>query len=333
MGIMNYWLIFITGLTTGGLTCLAVQGGLLASAMVDDEELDHSKHHRAKTITIFLIAKLSAYSILGLALGALGSYIALSPKTMAWVSIVIALYMIGIACDAFKLHPIFRYFLIQPPKFIRKKIKTTATNKGYFTAVVLGLFTVLIPCGTTQAMMALAVSSGSALAGFTTMFSFIFGTLPVFFILGLLTVKIGGTSHAVFLKLVGILLIIIALYNISSSARILGFRINRQVKSDSQTQTIQKTDNKPEIQKVEIKLNDSYGYNPETVKLKVGVPAEIKLINDGARGCIRAFIVPDLNLRELLNGNSVTFTFTPDKKGKIPFTCSMGMYWGQFVVE
>ena len=182
-------------------------------------------------------------------------------------------------------------------------------------------------------MMALAVSSGSALAGFITMFSFIIGTLPVFFILGLLTVKIGGTSHAVFLKLVGILLIIIALYNISSSARILGFRINRQVKSDSQTQTIQKTDNKPEIQKVEIKLNDSYGYNPETVKLKVGVPAEIKLINDGARGCIRAFIVPDLNLRELLNGNSVTFTFTPDKKGKIPFTCSMGMYWGQFVVE
>lgn len=330
---MNYWLIFITGLTTGGLTCLAVQGGLLASAMVEDEELDHSKYHRAKTIAIFLLAKLIAYSLLGIALGALGSFIALSPKTMAWVSIIISLYMIGIACDAFKLHPIFRYFLIQPPKFIRKKIKTVANNKGYFTAVILGLFTILIPCGTTQAMMALAVSSGNALTGFATMFSFILGTLPVFFILGLLTVKIGGTSHALFLKLVGILLIVIALYNISSSARILGFKINRQVKNDPQAVVITQNENKPNVQKAEIKLNDSYGYNPETIKLKVDAPAEIKLVNDGARGCIRAFIVPDLDIRQLLNGDSTTFKFTPTKKGKIPFTCSMGMYWGQFVVE
>ena len=330
---MSYWLIFITGLTTGGLTCLAVQGGLLASAMVGDEELDHNKFHRAKTIGIFLIAKLSIYSLLGIALGALGSFVAFSPRIMAWVSIVIALYMIGIACDALKIHPIFRYFLIQPPKFIRRKIKTYAKNKGYFSAAVLGLMTVLIPCGTTQAMMALAVGSGSASGGFATMFSFILGTLPVFFILGLLMTKIGGSSHALFLKTVGILLIIIALYNIAGASRILGFWLNRQVKSDSQTQTIQKTENKLEIQKSAIKLNDEYGYNPETVKLKVGIPAEIKLINDGARGCIQAFIIPDLNIRAILKSDSTTLRFTPEKKGKIPFTCSMGMYWGEFVVE
>ena len=330
---MNYWLIFITGLTTGGLTCLAVQGGLLASAMVEDEELDHNKYHRAKTIAIFLLAKLGAYSLLGIALGALGSFVAFSPRIMAWVSIVIALYMIGIALDALKVHPIFRYFLIQPPKFVRRKIKTYAKNKGYFSAVVLGLMTVLIPCGTTQAMMALAVGSGNALAGFMTMFSFILGTLPVFFILGLLMTKIGGSSQTIFLKIVGVLLVIIALYNITSSARILGFKINRQVKNESQTQTVNKTADAPETQKAEIKLNDDYGYNPETVKLKVGVPAEIKLTNDGARGCIRAFIVPDLNLRSLVSDSSSTLTFTPQKTGKIPFTCSMGMYWGQFVVE
>ncbi len=330
---MNYWLLFITGLTTGGLTCLAVQGGLLASAMVEDEKLDHNKYHRAKTIAIFLLSKLIAYSILGVALGALGSFIALSPNTMAWVSIIISLYMIGIACDAFKLHPIFRYFLIQPPKFIRKKIKSASQNKGYFTAVVLGLFTVLIPCGTTQAMMALAVGSGSALAGFGVMFSFILGTLPVFFILGLLTVTMGGKSHSVFLKLVGILLIVIALYNISNSARILGFKINRTVKTDPQPTVVTQNAEKPDVQKAEIKLNDSYGYNPETIKLKTGVPAEIKLINDGARGCIRAFIIPDLNIRSIVTDDSTILSFTPSKSGKIPFTCSMGMYWGQFVVE
>jgi len=67
--------------------------------------------------------------------------------------------------------------------------------------------------------------------------------------------------------------------------------------------------------------------------LKVGIPAEIKLINDGARGCIQAFIIPDLNIRAILKSDSTTLRFTPEKKGKIPFTCSMGMYWGEFVVE
>jgi hypothetical protein len=29
----NIWFAFITGLTAGGISCLAVQGGLLASAL------------------------------------------------------------------------------------------------------------------------------------------------------------------------------------------------------------------------------------------------------------------------------------------------------------
>jgi hypothetical protein len=30
---MDLWVIFLTGLTTGGLSCLVVQGGLLATAI------------------------------------------------------------------------------------------------------------------------------------------------------------------------------------------------------------------------------------------------------------------------------------------------------------
>ena len=35
---MDLWLIFLTGLTVGGLTCLAVQGGLLASVIAGREK-------------------------------------------------------------------------------------------------------------------------------------------------------------------------------------------------------------------------------------------------------------------------------------------------------
>ena len=35
---INLWTIFITGLVTGGLSCLAVQGGLLAATIAQNEE-------------------------------------------------------------------------------------------------------------------------------------------------------------------------------------------------------------------------------------------------------------------------------------------------------
>src|SRR3972149_2323143 len=71
---------FITGLTTGGLSCLAVQGGLLASSLAHQIEQDYIEHaaktkkakqkikprtNNALPILLFLSAKLVAYTLLG----------------------------------------------------------------------------------------------------------------------------------------------------------------------------------------------------------------------------------------------------------------------------
>src|SRR5688572_22173688 len=93
---------FITGLTTGGLSCLAVQGGLLASSLAHQLEQDYldpsvgqkprSKKHapaqvkRSSTalpIFLFLLAKLIAYTLLGALLGWLGSFFTISPTFRA----------------------------------------------------------------------------------------------------------------------------------------------------------------------------------------------------------------------------------------------------------
>ena len=75
---------FITGLTTGGLSCLAVQGGLLASSLAHQIEQDYvgqvaSGRNMKKTtvshtssafpILLFLISKIVAYTLLGALLG------------------------------------------------------------------------------------------------------------------------------------------------------------------------------------------------------------------------------------------------------------------------
>src|SRR5689334_11789006 len=117
---MDLWIIFITGLTTGGLSCLAVQGGLLASAItrqttVPISETRHAKKLREQQggepalltrvelptnpwpVVYFLIAKLIAYTILGFLLGGLGSVLQISPFVQGIMQIIAAEFMIGTA--------------------------------------------------------------------------------------------------------------------------------------------------------------------------------------------------------------------------------------------
>ena len=146
---------FITGITTGGLSCLAVQGGLLASSLahqIEQDYVEQSSHHKGKAsvrsnsafpILLFLISKLVAYTLLGALLGWLGSYLTLSPMTRAMLMMAIGIFMIGNALRMFNVHPIFRYFSVEPPKFITRYIRRTAKGTDTFTPLFLGALTVL----------------------------------------------------------------------------------------------------------------------------------------------------------------------------------------------
>src|SRR5258708_10223377 len=185
---MDLWVIFLTGLTTGGLSCLAVQGGLLASAMTKQTTVPASETRSAKKqrerqnkpqpmvtslqmptnpwpVVYFLIAKLAAYTLLGFLLGALGSVLQITPPVQAAMQIIAAIFMLGTAANMLNLHPIFRYFVIQPPKALTRLVRNQAIGQEAFTPALLAGMTILIPCGPTQAMEALAISSGSAVLG------------------------------------------------------------------------------------------------------------------------------------------------------------------------
>ena len=123
----NLWVVFVTGLTVGGLTCLAVQGGLLASVLASKEnENPESKDIRKKTIiatSAFLLSKLIAYSALGFVLGAFGSALSISDDVQIFMQLAAGIYMIAVALNLLDVHPIFRYVVIQPPKSLTRLIK------------------------------------------------------------------------------------------------------------------------------------------------------------------------------------------------------------------
>jgi len=344
---------FVTGLTTGGLSCLAVQGGLLASSLANQIEHDYlqqSTHHKkqkknqpkprtnsALPIFLFLLAKLVAYTLLGVLLGWVGKYLTLSPLTRAFLMIAIGIFMLGNALRMFNVHPIFRYFNIEPPKFITRYIRRTAKGTDTFTPLFLGALTIFIPCGVTQAMMAAALATGSPLVGAAMMFAFTLGTSPVFFIVAYLTTELGARLEKFFMRFVAITVLILGLVTLDGGLNLMGSPLSLQnlsrslVPSDnvSSAQALS-----PQYATGDLTLNvQNQGYFPRTLQAKANTQVKLSLVTNQTYSCARDFVIPALNYYELLPDTGTTLVNIPAQPAgtRMFFTCSMGMYTGMIL--
>ncbi len=326
---MDLWLIFLTGLTVGGLTCLAVQGGLLASVIAAKEEEEVEKGINTKNTVFptlsFLAAKLVSYTVLGFLLGAFGGALNISPKVQTAMQFLAGLYMVFIALDLLKVHPIFRYAVIQPPRFLTRVVRNQSKSKDLFAPGFLGALTVFIPCGTTLAMEALAISSGNAILGALIMAVFVLGTIPLFFGVGFLTSVLGDNFRGGFLKLAGIIVLYLGFISANGALAAGGFPF---VQIDLSGANYQAQNNAPASQNVQININ-STGYSPNYIKVKKGEAVNLTLKSTNAFSCALSFRIPSLSINRNLQPNDTQLiSFVPTQKGQIPFSCSMGMYRG-----
>jgi sulfite exporter TauE/SafE len=358
---MNQILVaFITGLTTGGLSCLAVQGGLLASSLEHqlEQQLDLQieqelmarraqrsgkkqsrilAHPRlALPILLFLAAKLAAYTLLGFLLGALGSVLQLNAVTRAILLIAIGIFMVGNALRMFNVHPIFRYFSIEPPKFITRYIRRKARNgESFFAPLFLGALTVFIPCGVTQAMMAVAVGSGNALQGAALMFAFVLGTSPVFFVVAYLTMQLGARLEKAFMRFVAVVLLVLGLVSVNNGLNLVGSPLSVQNMTHALFAPPAATNQAASsISASTLTLNASNsGYSPQRLYAKAGQAILLNIVTANTYSCARDFVIPALGVEKLLpQSGTVPVNIPAQAAGTVMrFSCSMGMYTGEIV--
>ncbi len=341
----NLLVAFLTGLTTGGLSCLAVQGGLLASTLAQEIEKEYRprpKYGKSRSklaprpnsglpILLFLGAKLAAYTLLGLLLGWVGSMLQLTPLMRAILLIGIGVFMLGNALRMLDVHPIFRYFVIEPPRFLTRFIRRTSKNGDTFAApLFLGALTVFIPCGVTQAMMAVAMGTGNPLQGAAIMFAFILGTSPVFFAVAYLATQIGARLERWFLRFTAIVVLVLGLVSINSGLTLAGSPLSATNLFPSAPQVVPAAASST----LSLAARDN-GYFPNLLHAKAGLPVSLTLVTDGTRSCARSFVVPALNIQKVLpETGSVRIDLPAQPAGqKIYFSCSMGMYSGWIVFE
>lgn len=365
---MNLAAVLVTGLFAGGVSCAAVQGGLLTGLITRQKAASaepvapprrakgrtrHAgqgnapKGKRAVAIAErrgrraqlgddlapvggFLAGKLVSHTLLGALLGAVGSAVELSVGARTWLQIGAGLLIIVFGLAQLGV-PGFRGIVVEPPISWMKIVRNRARSQAALAPALLGLATVLIPCGVTLSVEALALTSGSALAGAATMAVFVLGTGPLFAILGYAARKAATAWQGRLAVVTGLVVLVMGLYTLNGGLELAGSplaasRIAQTVgfaEAPADTTAASTVEGQ---QTVTVTARPG-SYSPENVQVRSGVPTTLVVRSDGAQGCVRSFVIRGEQKLLPVDGET-RIDLGVLEPGRLDYACGMGMYTG-----
>ena len=335
---MSYGLVFVVGLVASVSSCIAVTGGLLVAvaAKYNEASTALTPVQRMKPHIYFNAGRILSYTLLGGAIGALGSALTLSPEINGVLTLVASAVMILLGLQMLRLLPALTRFLPTMPKSFSHFIHDLAERDANGGAFVLGAVTFFLPCGFTQALQLYVLAKGSFAIGALTMLAFSLGTLPALLSLSALSSLASGTFQRHFLKFAGAAVIVLGIANIQYGLVLTGSAMNAtSVTPDvatptaeappAQMTTVQNKQDMPDKQVVVMRI-DGFSYIPNRFTVMQGVPVEWRIDASDAAACGRFLLAPGLGIRKLLSDRSTTMiTFVPQQAGEFGFNCGMGM--------
>lgn len=326
---MNYGVAFIIGLVAAFSSCIAVTGGMLlaVAGRYNENNPGLTGVQKFKPHIYFNIGRLISYAVLGGLVGLIGSAITLSSKVTGIVTIVVSIVMILLGLQLLKIFPWASKCTIRMPKFLGRRAHALGGPNAKTGPFLLGSATFFLPCGFTQALQLYVLSKGDFMDGTLIMLFFALGTLPALLSLSLVSSFAKGTFQRYFLKLAGVVVIMLGLFNINNGFNLTGLSLASILPSDdAQSGSI---DSNVEIvdgkQIVEMKV-EGLTYTPSRFKVVKDIPVEWRIDGGQAIGCAQVITVPALGMTEFLPpGKTKIIEFTPDSVGEIRFSCTMGM--------
>ncbi len=191
---------FIIGLIASVSSCLAIVGGLVLSLSAKISQDDVSD---TKTFILFHIGRLVSFGVLGGVLGLIGNAIGINFTITGILGIVASLVMLFLGFNLVGI-------------FAKNKLTLGSGVFNFFrkiehktlTPLIVGFATFFLPCGFTQSMQIVALSSGTFWGGALIMFAFALGTLPVLAILSFGSASFAHSKYApLFFKSAGVVVI------------------------------------------------------------------------------------------------------------------------------
>lgn len=326
---MGYGLLFIVGLLTS-VHCIAMCGGINLSQCVSSKAEQDGGIATLRPSFLYNAGRVTSYTLIGGIVGAIGSVLRLSGIAQGFVAILAGVFMVVMGMNMLNLFPALRKIMPSMPKKFGHAIHN---NNGSYGPYVVGLLNGFMPCGPLQSMQLYALGTGSFAAGALSMFLFSLGTVPLMFGFGAISSLLSSKFTRKLIKVSAALVIVLGFMMFNRGLGLSGINPinlvptvaatneNRTVGGDGGTLATISGD----VQYVTTTLR-SGRYEPITVQAGVPVKWTIQADPDEINGCNNAMNIPAYGISNFkLNPGDNLIEFTPDKTGKIPYTCWMGM--------
>ncbi|OPJ58703.1 sulfite exporter TauE/SafE family protein [Clostridium chromiireducens] len=323
----SYIVLFIIGMLTS-IHCVGMCGGIMLSQSMSKNEA--SKLQVVRPAILYNVGRVTAYTVIGGLVGALGSVLSLSLATKSAMQIFAGVFMIilGLNMAGFSM---FRRMNLRLPW-------STCTMKKKFKAPFLvGLLNGLMPCGPLQTMQLYALGTGSATKGALSMFLFALGTVPLMLTLGALSGLLSKGYTKKILKMSGFLVIILGVIMGNRGLALAGAGVpdfmnirSSSIASSSSESDMSKAILKDGIQEITMTVDGS-GFTPNQFYVKKDIPVKWIIKGDAINPCNNAIAIPALSQEYTIKSGENIVEFTPNDKD-INFSCWMGMIKGSIKV-
>lgn len=317
---------FLVGLTAGISTCMALVGGLVLGISAR-----HAEVHPEATATqkfrphiFFNLGRLLGFGFFGGILSSIGSVLQPSSGILGFMTIVVGGVMIFLGLKLIRIFPFVERMNISIPKAVVKALGADRKRREYSHkgAFITGALTFFLPCGFTQAMQLYAAGSGSFLNGAIIMFLFALGTAPGLLGIGGLSSVFKGERSKTFFATTGLAVIILGWFNISNGGQLIS---QERIGGEQSGTSLE------EFQEVRMTQSGS-GYSPKVFTVERGRRVKWIITSTNPFSCASTIVMPKYGISKGLNKGENVIEFIPAEVGEIPFSCSMGMYRGKFIV-
>jgi len=322
-------------------TCMALVGGLVLSLSASVKAASVGRADAVARQASFNAGRIVGFGALGALAGVIGQAFALRGAALAVAMIAVALATAILGIRLTEASPrIAAWQLTLPSSWARWARRSAGTTTAtlpressgampHVRAAALGAATFFLPCGFTQVVQLLALSSGSPVTGGALMALFAVGTTPGLFAVGMAAASARASATRRPLRVIGV--IVIAFAAVTGLGGLTGTGL---LASHSAASATERTSNVVDVNGRQVLTTTVAleGYFPADAVVYVNEPVTWVLDPVGA-GCASIVEADSLGLGRIeAIWEKASTDFTPTKTGTYEYHCAMGMYKGTITV-
>lgn len=335
---MGYGMLFVIGLVTS-VHCVAMCGGINLSQCIPQAAAEEpGKLAALRPSFLYNLGRVISYTVVGAIVGALGSVISLTGAFKGVVQLLAGVFMVIMGLNMLGIFPFLRKLTPRMPKAFARGINKQ--KAGSNSPLYVGLLNGLMPCGPLQAMQIYALSTASPLTGALSMLLFSLGTVPLMFGLGALSSVLSKRFTRKVMTVGAVLVVVLGMSMFTQGWALSGFSLPELIPQSAQN-PVQKTGQTQAgnagatIENgVQIVTSTLASGKYPAITVQAGTPVKwtINAEKRSINGCNNRIFIPEYNIEYQFQPGENVIEFTPDKTGKFPYSCWMGMIRGSITV-